>query len=77
MEFGAVKIHVRTVNEARELLAPFLRVSNRKELAQLLGISERTLRRWSRDGRLGNTATPVLASVLGRLATLSSSGSAR
>jgi hypothetical protein len=73
MEVGAVRIHVGTVAEARELLAPFLRVTSRKELAQLLGISPRTLRRWSGNGRLGKMESPQLANVMRHLATIPSS----
>lgn len=52
IEVGAVKIHLREDEEAMVLLEKLLRPMSNKEVAAMLGISERTVMRWKRAGRL-------------------------
>lgn len=52
IEVGAVKIHLKENEEAVALLESLLRPLNNKEVAAMIGISERTVMRWKRSGRL-------------------------
>lgn len=52
IEVGAVKIHLREDEEAMVLLEKLLRPMSNKEVAAMLGVSERTVMRWKRAGRL-------------------------
>lgn len=52
IEVGAVKIHLEENEEAVALLESLLRPLNNKEVAAMIGISERTVMRWKRSGRL-------------------------
>jgi len=52
IEVGAVKIHLEEDEEAVALLESLLRPLNNKEVAAMIGISERTVMRWKRNGRL-------------------------
>ena len=52
IEVGAVKIHLEEHEEAVSLLQSLLRPLNNKEIAAMIGISERTVMRWKRCGRL-------------------------
>ena len=52
IEIGAVKIHLRENEEAETLLETLLRPLNNKEVAAMIGVSERTVMRWKQGGRL-------------------------
>ncbi len=52
IEVGAVKIHLEQNEEAMALLESLLRPLNNKEVAAMIGVSERTVMRWKRCGRL-------------------------
>ena len=52
IEVGAVKIHLREDEEAIALLEKLLRPLSNKEVAAMIGVSERTVMRWKRAGRL-------------------------
>ena len=52
IEVGAVKIHLQEDEEAVVLLEKLLRPMSNKEVAAMIGVSERTVMRWKRAGRL-------------------------
>ncbi len=52
IEIGAVKIHLQENEEAQTLLEAMLRPLNNKEVAAMIGVSERTVMRWKQVGRL-------------------------
>ena len=52
IEVGAVKIHLDENEEVVPLLQALLRPLNNKEIATVVGISERTVLRWKKEGRL-------------------------
>jgi FixJ family two-component response regulator len=52
IEVGAVKIHLEKQEEAKEMLEALLRPLSNKEVAAMIGISERTVMRWKLTGRL-------------------------
>ena len=52
IEVGAVKIHLEEDEETVVLLEKLLRPLSNKEVAAMIGISERTVMRWKRAGRL-------------------------
>ncbi|MCZ6730182.1 MAG: hypothetical protein O7C61_10795 [SAR324 cluster bacterium] len=52
IEVGAVKIHLEKQEEATEMLEALLRPLSNKEIAAMIGISERTVMRWKLVGRL-------------------------
>jgi FixJ family two-component response regulator len=52
IEVGAVRIHLEENEEAVALLQSLLRPLSNKEVAAMIGISERTVMRWKRCGRL-------------------------
>ena len=52
IEVGAVKIHLDENEEVVSLLQALLRPLNNKEIATVVGISERTVLRWKKEGRL-------------------------
>lgn len=52
IEVGAVKIHLEENEEAVDMLQSLLRPLNNKEVASMIGISERSVVRWKRQGRL-------------------------
>ena len=52
IEVGAVKIHLEENEEPASLLKALLRPLSNKEVAAMIGISERTVMRWKRAGRL-------------------------
>lgn len=57
IEVGAVKFHLEEDEEAVKLLESLLRPLNNKEVAAMIGISERTVMRWKRLGRLPSRDT--------------------
>jgi 6-phosphogluconate dehydrogenase (decarboxylating) len=69
VEVGAVRVYVDTIAEVHAVLEPLLQFSSQKKLAQLLGISTRTLHRWRHSGRLPPAGGGMLAEVVGRLGT--------
>ena len=52
IEFGAVRVYLGDADEALAMLQALVRHITNKEAAALLGVSERTVRRWKREGRL-------------------------
>ncbi len=52
IEVGGVRIHLEDNEEALAMLQSLLRPLNNKEVASMIGISERTVVRWKRSGRL-------------------------
>ena len=52
IEVGAVKIHLQENEEAMAMLESLLRPLSNKEVAAMIGISERTVMRWKQAGRL-------------------------
>ena len=77
VELGAVRIYAETAADVHAVLEPLLQMASQKNLAQLLGISTRTLQRWQRDGRVPAAGGHLLARVVGDLATRTGSGSSR
>jgi cobalamin biosynthesis protein CobD/CbiB len=77
VELGTVRIYAETAADMRAVLGPLLQMASQKNLAQLLGVSTRTLQRWQRDGRVPTTGGHLLAQVVGDLVTRSGSGSSR
>ena len=54
MTLGPIQMEFGQEEEALTILRGLLRHVNNKEVAHLLGISERTVRRWKLSGRLPN-----------------------
>jgi FixJ family two-component response regulator len=54
MNLGPIQMEFGQEEEALSVLRGLLRHVNNKEVAHLLGISERTVRRWKLSGRLPN-----------------------
>ncbi len=54
MNLGPIQMEFGQEEEALMVLRGLLRHVNNKEVAHLLGISERTVRRWKLAGRLPN-----------------------
>jgi hypothetical protein len=52
IELGGVRIHLGVDEDAVSLLRSLMRHVSNQEIADMLGISERTVRRWKRQGRL-------------------------
>ena len=52
IEVGAVKIHLGENEEPMPVLQSLMRPLNNKEIAAMIGISERTVVRWKQKGRL-------------------------
>lgn len=52
IEVGAVKIHLEEDEETVALLEKLLRPLSNKQVAAMIGVSERTVMRWKRAGRL-------------------------
>jgi len=52
IEVGSVKIHLQEGEEAVSMLEALLRPLSNKEVAAIIGISERTVMRWKQAGRL-------------------------
>ena len=52
IELGSVRIHLDANEDALELLRSLMRHVSNQEIADMLGISERTVRRWKHEGRL-------------------------
>jgi hypothetical protein len=75
VELGAVRIYAETAADVHAVLEPLLQLASQKNLAQLLGISTRTLQRWQRDGRVPPAGGHLLAQVVGDMATRTGSGS--
>ena len=57
IEVGGVVISLETGEEAMTMLQSLLRPLNNKEVASLIGISERTVARWKKNGRLPSRGT--------------------
>ena len=69
IELGNLRIHLKEEEDTVSLLQSLMRHVSNQEIADMLGISERTVRRWKREGRLpsrGN-ARLKLADVLEHL----------
>ena len=54
VHLGALRLDLEESDAAFEVLTALLRHLNNKEVGGLLGISERTVRRWKLSGRLPN-----------------------
>lgn len=52
IELGSVKLVLDSGEDVDEVLRRLLRHFTNKEIAALLGVSERTVRRWKEQGRL-------------------------
>jgi hypothetical protein len=52
LEVGALTLEVEHPAEAAPLLELLFRYFNNKELGELLGVTDKTVRRWKREGRL-------------------------
>jgi hypothetical protein len=77
IELGELRIHLREDEEAVTLLQSLMRHVSNQEIATMLGISERTVRRWKRAGQLPRPehARLKLADLLGHLSrSLAGSG---
>ncbi len=75
VEVGAVRIYADSAADVRAVLEPLLQMASQKNLAQLLGISTRTVQRWQRSGRVPAGGGHLLSQVIGRLGTGTNSGS--
>lgn len=52
IEIGQVKIHLENDEDPAELLKTMFRPLSNKEMAGMIGISERSVLRWKSEGRL-------------------------
>lgn len=52
LELGLVKLEVERQEDAAAFLRGLLRYLNNLELAAVLGVTDKTVRRWKREGRL-------------------------
>jgi len=52
IEVGAIKVHLEGHDEAMKFLTSLMRPLSNKEIAAMIGISERTVARWKINGRL-------------------------
>jgi hypothetical protein len=52
LELSGIKLHAQSSAQALELLQLMLRHLSAAELSRMLGVSERTIGRWGRQGRL-------------------------
>ena len=52
IEMGGLKIHLTADEDAVSLVQALMRHLSNQEVADVLGVSERTVRRWKREGRL-------------------------
>ena len=52
IEVGKLRIHLTEDEDAVTLLQSLMRHVSNQKIATILGISERTVRRWKRKGRL-------------------------
>ena len=63
IEIGEVKIHLEKNEEAVDMLQALLRPLSNKEVAAMIGISERTVVRWKQTGLLPARETGQLLLV--------------
>lgn len=52
IEIGGLRIHLTTNDDPVSLMQSLMRHVSNQEVADMLGISERTVRRWKKEGRL-------------------------
>ncbi|HKI99849.1 MAG TPA: helix-turn-helix domain-containing protein [bacterium] len=52
LELGALTVEVERQEDAADFLRGLFRHLNNKEVADLLGVTDKTVRRWRRAGRL-------------------------
>lgn len=52
IELGAIRLYFDSMEEAVAVLSALVRHLTNKEAATMLGVSERTVRRWKGEGRL-------------------------
>lgn len=52
IELGNLRIRLAEEDDAVSMLQSLMRYISNQEIADMLGISERTVRRWKREGRL-------------------------
>ena len=52
IEVGSIKIHLEEIEETITVLQSLLRPLNNKEVATMIGISERTVVRWKKLGQI-------------------------
>jgi phage terminase Nu1 subunit (DNA packaging protein) len=52
IEVGAVRIHLHEDEDAVALLRSLMRHVSNQEIADIVAVSERTVRRWKKEGRL-------------------------
>lgn len=52
IELGGLRIHLRADDDPVTVLQSLVRHLSNQEVADILGVSERTVRRWKRQGRL-------------------------
>lgn len=74
LELGGIRLVVESEAEMVEVLTAMLRHLTNKEVAGILGVSERTVRRWKEEGRLpdrGNEQV-TLAELVAHLLPLGS-----
>jgi len=65
LEFGSIRVTLDTEEETVSLLTALMRHLGNKEVAAMIGVSERTVRRWKQEGRLPCRANePVMLADL-------------
>lgn len=52
LQLGTLTVQVERQEEATEFLRGLFRHLNNKEVAELLGVTDKTVRRWQQTGRL-------------------------
>ncbi|MEE8554942.1 MAG: helix-turn-helix domain-containing protein [bacterium] len=63
IELGNLRIHLKEDEDTVSLLQSLMRHVSNQEIADMLGISERTVRRWKREGRLPSRGSARLKLV--------------
>lgn len=63
IELGNLRIHLKEDEDTVSLLQSLMRHVSNQEVADMLGISERTVRRWKREGRLPSRGSARLKLV--------------
>jgi excisionase family DNA binding protein len=52
LELGALAVQMERPEDAAEFLRGLMRCLNNREVAEVLGVTDKTVRRWKREGRL-------------------------
>ena len=75
VELGPVRIYAKSAEGMQEVLEPLLQVASQKNLAEMLGVSTRTLYRWQRAGRVPTPGNHMLAQIVGGMGARTDVGS--